>query len=183
MISPFPARAERGDALNKKGNKTMKTLLVGLLSALVCTGVLIGNSKLERRAREQARQDYQIAQAKAPCAQKELYYSKRLASYALASNALADVRVNAPVAKVRIALAALMTQDGWTLIDQGQTEPSFELTAKEPVGKGLLARCERKPWGTLRVITRFELQSLAAAITQVKVSVEVRHKDSKMVSL
>ena len=167
----------------KKGNKTMKTLLVGLLSALVCTGVLIGSSKLERRARERAWQDYQIAQAKPACAQKELYYSKRLASYALASSALADVTVNAPVAKVRIALAALMTQDGWTLIDQSQTEPVFEFIAKEPVGKGLLARCERKPWGTLRVITRYELQSLAAAITQVKVSVEVWHEDRKLVSL
>jgi len=140
----------------------MKTLLVGLLSALVCTGVLIGNSKLERRAREQASQDYQIAQAKAACSQKEPYYSKRLASYALASSALADVTVNAPVAKVRIALAALMTQHGW---------------------KGLLAQCERKPWGALRVITRCELQSLDAAITQVKVSVEVWHEDRKMVSL
>jgi len=162
----------------KKGNKTMKTLLVGLLSALVCTGVLIGNSKLERRAREQASQDYQIAQAKAACAQKDPYYSKRLAS-----SALADVTVNAPVAKVRIALAALMTQDGWTLIDQSQTEPAFELIAKEPVGKGLLAQCERKPWGALRVITRCELQSLDAAMTQVKVSVEVWHEDRKMVSL
>ena len=161
----------------------MKTLLVGLLSVLVCAGALIGNSKLERRAREQARQDYQIAQAKGARAQKELCYSKRLASYALASSALADVRVNAPVAKVRIALAALMTQDGWTLIDQSQTEPAFELIAKEPVGKGLLARCERKPWGTLRVITRYELQSLAAAITQVKVSVEVWREDRKLVSL
>ena len=161
----------------------MKTLLVGLLSALVCTGVLIGNSQLERRARERARQDYQIAQAKAACAQKELCYSKRLASYALASSALADVTVNEPVAKVRIALAALMTQDGWTLIDQSQTEPTFELIAKEPVGKGLRARGERKPWSTLRVITRFELQSLAATITHVKVSVEARHNDRKMVSL
>jgi hypothetical protein len=159
----------------------MKTLLVGLLSALVCTGVLIGNSKLERRAREQASQDYQITQA--ACAQKKLYYSKRLASYALASSALADVTVNAPVAKVRIALASLMTQDGWTLIDQSQTEPAFELIAKEPVGKGLLAQCQRKPWGALRVITRCELQSLDAAITQVKVSVEVWHEDRKMVSL
>jgi hypothetical protein len=145
--------------------------------------VLIGNSKLERRAREQASQDYQIAQAKAACAQKEPYYSKRLASYARASSALADVIVNAPVAKVRIALATLMTQEGWTLIDQSQTEPAFELIAKEPVGKGLLARCERKPWGALRVITRYELQSLDAAITQVKVSVEVWHEDRKMVSL
>ena len=161
----------------------MKTLLVGLLSALVCTGVLIGNSKLERRIRVRAWQDYQIAQAKATGAQKELYYSKRLASYALASSALADVTVNAPVAKVRIALAALMTQDGWALIDQSQTEPAFELIAKEPVGKGLLARCERKPWGTLRVITRFELQSLAAAMTQVKVSVEVWPEDRKLVNL
>ena len=161
----------------------MKTLLVGLLSVLVCAGALIGNSKLERRAREQARQDYQIAQAKAACAQKELYYSKRLASYALASSALADVTVNAPVAKVRIAVAALMTQNGWTLIDQSQTEPAFELIAKEPVGKGLLARCARKPWGTPRVITRFNLQSLAATVTQVKVSVEVWHEDRKMVSL
>jgi hypothetical protein len=161
----------------------MKTLLVGLLSALVCTGVLIGNSKLERRAREQASQDYQIAQAKAACAQKEPYYSKRLASYALASSALADVIVNAPVAKVRIALATLMTQEDWTLIDQSQTEPAFELIAKEPVGKGLLARCERKPWGALRVISRYELQPLDAAITQVKVSVEVWHEDREMVSL
>jgi hypothetical protein len=161
----------------------MKTLRVGLLSALVCTGVLIGNGNLERRARERAWQDYQIAQAKAACAQKELCYSKRLASYALASSALADVTVNAPVAKVRIALAALMRQDGWTLIDQSQAEPAFELIAKEPVGKGLLARGARKPWGTLRVITRFELQSLAAAITQVKVSVEVRREDRRMVSL
>jgi hypothetical protein len=161
----------------------MKTLLGGLLSALVCAGVLIGNSKLERRAREQAWQDYQIAQAKAACAQKEPYYSKRLASYALANSVLADVTVNAPVAKVRIALAALMTQDGWTLIDESQTEPAFELIAKEAVGKGLLARCERKPWGTLRVITRCELQSLAAAMTQVKVSVEVWREDRKLVSL
>ena len=159
----------------------MKTLLVGVLSALVGTGVLIGNSKLERRARERAWQDYEIAHAKAACAQKELYYSKRLASYAPASSALADVTVNAPVAKVRTALAALMTQHGWTLIDQSQTEPAFELIAKEPVGKGLLARGARKPWGTLRVVTRFELQSLAVAITQV--SVEVRHEDRKMVSL
>ena len=161
----------------------MKTLLLGLLSALVCMGVLIGNSKLERRARERAWQDYQIAQAKPACAQKEFYYSKRLASYALASSALADVTVNAPVAKVRIALAALMTKDGWTLIDQSQTEPAFELIAKEPVGKGLLARCEKKPWGTMRVITRYELQSLGAAITQVKVSVEVWREDRNLVSL
>jgi hypothetical protein len=161
----------------------MKTLLVGLLSALVCTSVLIGNSKLERRAREEARQDYQIAQANGACAQKELNYSKQLAGYALASSALADVTVNAPVAKVRIALAALMTQKGWTLIGQSQTQPAFELIAKKPVGKGLLARCERKPWGALRVITRYELQSLAAAITQVKVSVEVWHEDRKLVSL
>jgi hypothetical protein len=161
----------------------MKTLLVGLLSALVCANALIGNGKLERRAREQARQDYQIAQAKAACAQKELYYSKRLPSYALASSALADVGVNAPVAKVRTALAALMTQEGWTLIDQSQTEPAFELIPKEPVGKNLLARCERKPWGTMRVITRYELQSLAAAITQVKVSVEVWREDRNLVSL
>ena len=124
----------------------MKTLLVGLLSALVCMGVLIGNSKLERRARERAWQDYEIARGKAAWEQKELYYSKRLASYALASSALADVRVNAPVAKVRIALAALMRQGGWTLIDQSQTEPAFELIAKERVGKALLARGERKPW-------------------------------------
>ena len=156
----------------------MKTLLVGLFSALVCTGVLIGNSQLERRARERAWQDYEIVHAKAACVQKELYYSKRLASYALASSALADVRVNAPVAKVRIALAALMTQKGWTLIDQSQTEPAFEL-----IGKGLLARCERKPWGTPKVITRFELQSLATAITHVKVSVEVWREDRKLVSL
>ena len=161
----------------------MKTLLVGLLSALACTGVLIGNSRLERRARERAWQDYEIAHAKAACAQKELYYSKRLASYALASSALADATVNAPVAKVRIALAALITQHGWTLIDESQTEPAFELVAKEPVGKNLLARGERKPWGTLRVVTRFELQSLAATMTQVEVSVEVRHEDRKMVSL
>src|SRR5262245_11864917 len=161
----------------------MKTLLVGLLSALVCTGVLIGHSKLERRARERAWQDYEIAHAKAACAQKELYYSKRLASYALASSALADATVNAPVAKVRIALAAMMTQDGWTLIDHSQTEPALELITNEPVGKGFLARGERKPWGTLRLVTRFELQSLAVAITQVKVSVEVRREDRKMVSL
>ena len=167
----FSLKGRAGDGLNKKGNKTIKILLIGLLSALVCTGVLIGNSKLERRARERAWHDYEIAQA------------KRLASYALASSALADVTLTAPVAKVRIALAALMTQNGWTLIDQSQTEPAFELIAKEPVGKGLLARGERKPWGTLRVVTRFELQSLAAAITQVKVSVEVRHEDRKMVSL
>ena len=169
--------------LQNEGKQPIKTLLVGLLSALLCAGALIGNGKLDRRAREQASQDYQIAQANAACAQKELYYSKRLASYALVSSALADVRVNAPVAKVRIALAALMTQHGWTLIDQSQTEPAFELIAKELVGKGLLARCERKPWGALRVITRYELQSPNAAITQVKVSVEVWHEDRKMVSL
>ena len=142
--------------------RTTKTLVVGLLSALVCAGALIGNSKLERRASR----DYQIAQAEGACAQKELYYSKRLASYALASSALADVTVNAPMAKVRIALAALMTQDGWTLIDQSQTKPAFELIAKERVGKGLLARCERKQWGALRVITRYELQSLDAAAAE-----------------
>jgi len=47
----------------------------------------------------------------------------------------------------------------------------------------LLARSEKKPWGPMRVITRYELQSLTAAITQVKVSVEVWREDRNLVSL